>query len=74
MILLIDTHALIWYIEGNKKLRKYVVSVIENTENTVFVSKVSLWEMAIKMSLNFKIRLEYRTCREINWSSLFFIE
>jgi len=51
MILLIDTHALIWYIEGNKKLRKYVVSIIENTENTIFVSKASLWEMAIKISL-----------------------
>lgn len=51
MILLIDTHALIWYIEGNKKLCKHVVSVIENTENTIFVSKASLWEMAIKMSL-----------------------
>ena len=51
MILLIDTHALIWYIEGNKRLRKYVVSVIENTDNTIFVSKASLWEMAIKMSL-----------------------
>lgn len=42
MILLIDTHALIWYIEGNKKLCKNVVSVIENTENIIFVSKASL--------------------------------
>ncbi len=51
MNFLIDTHALIWYIEGNKKLSTNVISVIENTENTVFVSKASLWEMAIKISL-----------------------
>lgn len=48
---MIDTHALIWYIEGNKKLKKKAVSAIEKTENTVYVSKASLWEMAIKISL-----------------------
>jgi PIN domain nuclease of toxin-antitoxin system len=51
MNFLIDTHALIWYIEGNKKLDNNVIAVIENTKNTVFVSKASLWEMAIKISL-----------------------
>ena len=51
MNVLIDTHALIWYIEGNKKLSNKVIALIENTENIVFVSKASLWEMAIKISL-----------------------
>ncbi len=31
MNLIIDTHALIWHMEGNKKLKKKAVSVIENT-------------------------------------------
>jgi len=48
---LIDTHALIWHIRGAKKLSKDVISVIEDTRNTVYVSKASLWEMAIKISL-----------------------
>jgi PIN domain nuclease of toxin-antitoxin system len=51
MNLIIDTHALIWYIEGNKKLKEKAVSAIEKTENTAYVSKASLWEMAIKISL-----------------------
>jgi PIN domain nuclease of toxin-antitoxin system len=48
---LIDTHALIWHIRGEKKLSKDVISIIEHTENMVYVSKASLWEMAIKISL-----------------------
>ena len=51
MNLIIDTHTLIWHIEGNKKLKKKAVSTIENTENSVYVSKASLWEMVIKISL-----------------------
>ena len=51
MNFLIDTHALIWHIRGAKELSKNVISVIEDTENTVYVSKASLWEMAIKISL-----------------------
>ncbi len=47
----IDTHALIWHIKGAKRLSKDVISLIENTENTVYVSNASLWEMAIKISL-----------------------
>lgn len=51
MNFLIDTHALIWHIRGAKKLSKKVISIIEDTQNTVYVSKASLWEMAIKISL-----------------------
>ncbi len=56
MNVLLDTHALIWYIEGNKKLSTHTIEIIENTDNTIFVSKASLWEMAIKMSLE-KLKL-----------------
>ena len=51
MNIIIDTHALIWYIEGEKKLSKTAISAIENQNNQVFVSKASLWELAIKISL-----------------------
>ncbi len=51
MKILIDTHALIWHMEGNKRLGKKSISAIEDTGNIVFVSKASLWEMAIKISL-----------------------
>ena len=51
MNFIIDTHALIWHIDGNKRIKKKTVSTIENTENSVYVSKASLWEMAIKIGL-----------------------
>ncbi len=49
---LIDTHALIWYIDGNNKLSKKAISIIKNNNNQIYVSKVSLWEMAIKISIS----------------------
>lgn len=51
MIYLIDTHALIWYIAGDRRLKRRAISVIEDKNNTVYISKATLWEMAIKISL-----------------------
>lgn len=51
MDLLIDTHALIWYIKGDNQLSSKAIEAIDNEHNQVFVSKASLWEMAIKLSL-----------------------
>jgi PIN domain nuclease of toxin-antitoxin system len=57
MNLLIDTHALLWHIQGDLRLSKKVISEIENDKNLVFVSKASLWEIAIKISIR-KLKLE----------------
>jgi PIN domain nuclease of toxin-antitoxin system len=51
MRLLIDTHSLIWYLEGNKKLRAGQRELIVNSDNDILVSVVSLWEIAIKSSI-----------------------
>ncbi len=51
MTYLIDTHALIWYIAGDSRLKRRAISAIENKNNTVYISKATLWEMAIKISL-----------------------
>ncbi len=48
---LIDTHILIWYIEENMQLKNKIVREIENPQNQVFVSKISLWEIAIKVGI-----------------------
>lgn len=48
---LIDTHVLIWYLDNYELIPENILSEIENTENSVFISKVSLWEMAIKYRL-----------------------
>lgn len=55
---LLDTHALIWFLSGDKSLSSKARKAIESTEGTNFVSIVSLWEIAIKISLD---RLELKS-------------
>ena len=51
MQLLIDTHILIWFLEGNKLLSKSRRQIVADSQNNVFVSIASLWEIAIKISI-----------------------
>ena len=48
---LIDTHILIWFIEGDEKLSKKAQALIANPANNIYISQASLWEMAIKISI-----------------------
>ena len=52
MRVLIDTHALRWYLQGDANLSSPALNAIESKDNDVFVSIVSLWEIAIKLGLN----------------------
>ena len=52
MNILLDTHALIWFLEGDDKLSDVAIKHIENPINQKYISIVSYWEMAIKISLN----------------------
>ena len=49
---LIDTHAIIWFITDDEKLPVATKNLIENFDNDCMVSTASLWEMAIKYSLD----------------------
>ena len=55
MDLLLDTHTLIWFLNGDKRLPNKVRLEIENPDNSKIVSIVSVWEIAVKISLD-KIR------------------
>lgn len=57
MIYLLDTHVLIWSLVEQNKLSGKTKKIIENQENTILVSAVSLWEISLKFSLN-KLNLE----------------
>lgn len=48
---LIDTHILIWFIEGNDQLSKKAKVLISDPVNNIYVSQASLWEMTIKISI-----------------------
>ena len=52
MRVLIDTHVLIWYLEGNSKLSPKARQLIDSRQDQVFLSIVSLWEMTIKIGMD----------------------
>ena len=47
--LLLDTHALLWVAEGGRRLRSETFDAINDLDNEVNVSAVSIWEIAIKL-------------------------
>ena len=51
MKLLLDTHALLWFLSNDPQLSAPARQHIENPEHHKAVSAVSLWEIAIKLSL-----------------------
>lgn len=51
MRLLIDTHVLIWFLEGSNLLSASRRQIIASPANNVFVSIASIWEIAIKISV-----------------------
>jgi PIN domain nuclease of toxin-antitoxin system len=51
MKLLLDTHSFLWFISGNPNLSGTARSLIEDSTNDLFLSAASIWEMAIKISL-----------------------
>ena len=54
---LLDTHTLIWFIDGSEQLSQKARQEIEIENANNFVSIASLWEIAIKASLG-KIELK----------------
>ena len=56
MTLLLDTHTLIWVFDSNPTLSEDARAAITDGQNTVFVSAVTAWEIAIKRAIG-KLRL-----------------
>ena len=49
MRVLLDTHALLWWLSNDHRLGEPSRDVIENPANDVIVSIASLWEMVVKV-------------------------
>ena len=47
MRLLIDTHALLWFCEGNPVLSSKARAAMEDDSNERYVSHATAWEVAI---------------------------
>lgn len=57
MRLLLDTHSFLWFVLDSPRLSASGKRLLEDAENERFLSTVSLWEIAIKIStgkLSFK--------------------
>lgn len=51
MRLLLDTHALLWWLNDDEKLGNHARRLIGDPENDVLVSAVSLWEITVKLRI-----------------------
>jgi PIN domain nuclease of toxin-antitoxin system len=49
--LLLDTHAFLWFVAGDRRLSRHARAVMEADDAELLVSAASVWEMAIKASL-----------------------
>lgn len=54
---LIDTHILLWYIIGDKRIKSDKKEIIEDKNNVIYISNASLWEITIKLSIG-KLKLK----------------
>ena len=52
MNLLLDTNAFLWFTAGDSNLSQAARAAIEDENNSRYLSVASLWEIAIKVSLN----------------------
>lgn len=48
----LDTHTAIWYFEGDEKLSSKALHIIKSPSTICYISPASIWEMAVKISLN----------------------
>ena len=71
MNLLLDTHVLIWYLEGNQELSINCRTAIEDSTNTNFVSIASFWEISIKLSIGNKLELSvpFDRLSQLTWQN-----
>ena len=51
MRVLLDTHALLWWLSDDPALTRRARKIIAETKNTLIVSAASAWEIAIKVRL-----------------------
>lgn len=64
MKLLLDTHALLWWLADDDQLGARARDLIEDPGNDVLVSVVSLWEIVVKVRVG-KLEADIRTVADI---------
>lgn len=57
---LLDTHILLWIAYEEQKISKKVKGILASSENQIFISSVSLWEISLKYNSG-KLDLKHYT-------------
>jgi PIN domain nuclease of toxin-antitoxin system len=55
--LLLDTHVLLWWLTDDPELPDRAAALVADRDNEVFVSSISVWEIALKSRLG-KLRAD----------------
>lgn len=50
MKILFDSHALVWYLNGDRRLSRSARDIADDSDSQVFVSAVCAWEIATKVN------------------------
>jgi len=58
VVVLLDTHVLLWALDAPQRLPRDIAVQIESPETTVYFSAASIWEIAIKTALG-KVDFKY---------------
>lgn len=57
MNILLDSHTLIWFSQNSPQLSLQAIKILEDRNNLLFLSLVSVWEIQIKVQLG-KLKLD----------------
>jgi len=73
--LMLDTHVLLWAIGKSDELSPIIVEHISDRKNKVYVSAISLWEIALKQSigkleLNFEVEDIPKYCQQMGFDPI----
>ena len=61
---LLDTHSLIWFQENNPKIPGQIMAIIQNPDNLILFSQISLFEISIKQKIG-KLPIFSATVQEV---------
>lgn len=61
---LLDTHYLIWLLSEPNKMKPRIRKIIEDQDNTIIFSVISLWEFSLKFSLG-KLQFDHKKIEDI---------
>ncbi len=64
---LLDTHMFLWWMSDADQLSKEVFDVISDTSNQIYISSVTIWDIAIKEALGkLKVDADLNSAIEAN--------